>query len=245
MFDLDGTLYVADKLIPGAVDAVASIREKYQVRYLTNTTSLSLEALHAKVKKFGFATKEDEVLNPGVAAKLFLRKQGSPKIFLVVEPEVATGFSDFDQVSDNPDYIVLGDYGTRWTYDLLNRIFKMLVSGSKLLALHRNKYWQTAEGLRLDIGIFVAGLEYVTDRKAMVLGKPSPDFYQLALENLGLPPEKVVMVGDDIEMDIAGAQKVGMKTVLVRTGKYREGLVAQSDVTPDVIIDSVVDLVSL
>lgn len=94
----------------------------------------------------------------------------------------------------------------------------------------------------MDIGAFVAGLEYVTGRQATVIGKPSGDFFQLAVRSLNLPPESVAMVGDDIETDVGGGQAAGLMGVLVRTGKYRPQAAAQSQVKPDAELDSIADL---
>ena len=94
----------------------------------------------------------------------------------------------------------------------------------------------------MDIGAFVAGLEYVTQKEAIVIGKPSKDFFDLAVEDMGLPVGEVVMVGDDINSDVGGAQQAGLKGVLVKTGKYREQLVRHADVPPDLVIESVAKL---
>jgi ribonucleotide monophosphatase NagD (HAD superfamily) len=96
--------------------------------------------------------------------------------------------------------------------------------------------------LRLDIGPFVAGLEYATGKTADVAGKPSPAFFRSALEAAGVSADEAVMVGDDIRGDIGGAQQLGIGGVLVRTGKYREDDVAASGVTSDRVIYSVADL---
>lgn len=117
-----------------------------------------------------------------------------------------------------------------------------MVNGAELIALHKNKFWQTQTGLRMDIGAFVAGLEYVTGKPATVIGKPAGAFFQMALQPLGLPVSHVAMVGDDIDSDVGGAQQVGLVGVLVKTGKYREDYVANSLVRPDMLIDSVADL---
>lgn len=97
----------------------------------------------------------------------------------------------------------------------------------------------------MDIGAFVAGLEYVTGTEAVVMGKPSKDFFETALQSLDLRPEDAVMVGDDIESDIGGAQRAGIRGILVRTGKFRDELVARSKVEPDAVIDSVANLLDL
>jgi HAD superfamily hydrolase (TIGR01458 family) len=116
------------------------------------------------------------------------------------------------------------------------------MNGAKLVAMHRNKYWQTENGLRMDIGAFVAGLEYVAGCEAMVIGKPSQEFFKLAIQSLGLPTPNVAMIGDDIEADVGGAQAAGLTGILVRTGKYRADTVARSTVRPDADLDSIADL---
>ena len=117
-----------------------------------------------------------------------------------------------------------------------------LEGGAGLYCLHKNKWWQTADGPRLDTGAFVAGLEYAADTEATVLGKPSPAYFQAALDALDSDAELTWMVGDDIEADIAGAQACGLKTVLVRTGKFRPDAVEAARVRPDGIITSIAAL---
>ncbi len=93
------------------------------------------------------------------------------------------------------------------------------MAGAELYCLHRNRWWQTTDGPRLDAGALVAGLEYAAGIEATVLGKPSPEYFAAALEAIDADPELTWMVGDDLEGDIAGAQTAGMRTVLVRTGQ--------------------------
>jgi ribonucleotide monophosphatase NagD (HAD superfamily) len=97
----------------------------------------------------------------------------------------------------------------------------------------------------MSVGAFASALEYATGQQAIVVGKPSRDFFELGVRDMGLTPEQVAMVGDDIDSDIGGAQRAGMKGILVRTGKYREHLVAQSAVKPDLILDSVAAIAGL
>ncbi|MGH8016014.1 MAG: HAD-IA family hydrolase, partial [Candidatus Zixiibacteriota bacterium] len=189
--------------------------------------------------------------------------------YLVLTDDCKKDFAEFTQTDQNPDYVVIGDLqlpssisGVRrprltqtslqktvgrgrptaqagWTYPLLNKIFNLLISGSKLIALHKGKFWQTDQGLTVDIGLFVAGLEYVTGQTATVIGKPSKTFFELALRDLGVKASKAAMIGDDLDNDIAGAQAAGLKAILVKTGKYREELVRKSKVKADFVIDSI------
>jgi len=124
----------------------------------------------------------------------------------------------------------------------LNDAFRVLVGGADLIAMHRGKYWQVADGLALDIGAFVAGLEYATGKTATLVGKPAPAMFRSALADMGLEPADVVMVGDDVYADVGGAQGAGIRGVLVETGKYREELVSRSGVTPDAVIASIAEL---
>jgi HAD superfamily hydrolase (TIGR01458 family) len=138
---------------------------------------------------------------------------------------------------ERPDYVLIGDLGEGFTYERLNGAFRHLMEGAELLALQKNRYWQTDVGLSLDAGPFVAALEFASGEKASVVGKPEREFFRLALEDLGLEAGEVAMVGDDAEADVVGARRAGLVGIQVRTGKWR------ADVgEADRVIDSVADL---
>ena len=109
------------------------------------------------------------------------------------------------------------------TYERLNRAFRMLLDGAELVTLARNRYWQANDGLMLDTGPFCAALEHASGKKAILAGKPSPAFFQAALASTGAAPSETAVVGDDLESDVGGAQRAGMRGVLVRTGKHPTG----------------------
>ena len=111
-----------------------------------------------------------------------------------------------------------------------------------LYCLHRNRWWQTKHGPLLDAGAFVAGLEYAAETEATVLGKPSAAYFEAALAALDADPELTWMVGDDIEDDIAGGQRHGLRTILVRTGKFRPDDVERLGILPDAIVSSIAQL---
>jgi ribonucleotide monophosphatase NagD (HAD superfamily) len=105
--------------------------------------------------------------------------------------------------------------------------------------MHKNPWWQTSRGPQLDGGAFVAGLEYATGVTATVLGKPSAAYFAAALDALDAEPALTWLVGDDIEADVRGAQGFGMRTALVRTGKFRPEALDGTTVVPDVVLSSV------
>jgi HAD superfamily hydrolase (TIGR01458 family) len=190
----------------------------------------------------GLPIEKDEIISAPKAAVMYLKKLGSPVCYFCVNDDVRQDFAEFKSSDKNPNVIVIGDIENRWNYDLINRIFRMLVAGAELVALHKGKYWHYGDGLQLDIGAFVAGLEYVSDKKATVIGKPNPAFFSAAVEHIGLEPRDVAMIGDDIDSDVGGAQRAGLKGILVNTGKYRKELVEKSDIQPDAVLPSIADL---
>ena len=246
LFDLDGTVYVGDHPIEGAVETIQYLKNKgIPLRFTTNTTTRSIKSLHDKLSGMGLPVEPDELFGVIKAAVTYLRKLDNPRCHLLLTDDPKQDFFEFPQDDENPERIIIGDVGKYWNYELINRLFRMVMNGAEMIALQKGRYWQTENGLQVDIGAFVAGLEYVTGKQAVVIGKPSKSFFRLALNDLGLPAERVAMVGDDIINDVGGAQQAGMLGVLVRTGKYREEFVSQSKVSPDLVIDSVHDLISM
>jgi phospholysine phosphohistidine inorganic pyrophosphate phosphatase len=243
LIDLDGVLYDDNQPIPGAAEAIAHLREKgYPFRFATNTTMRCRASLRRKLASFGIEVNEDEIFSASVAAARYLRKQGQPRVLLLLTEDAHRDFAGLEITDQQPDFVVMGDMGDQVNATLLNKAFRLILGGAELIALQKNRYWKTAEGLTLDAGPFVVALEYATGQQARVIGKPSPDFFRLAVDDLGVSPDQVAMVGDDIEVDVDGAQRAGLKGVLVRTGKFRETDL-QSMIEPDEVIDSIADLV--
>ena len=122
----------------------------------------------------------------------------------------------------------------------MNRVFRRLNDGAAFVAMHRNLYWRTDEGLQLDGGAFVAALEAASGVAPVVCGKPAAAYFESALELLHVAPERAAMVGDDVVNDVVGAQEAGLTGVLVRTGKFRPG--DEERGSPDLVVDSIADV---
>ncbi len=249
LLDLNGVVYDyshdADTYvpIPGAVETINLLKEKkIPYRFTTNTTIRSLATLHRKLLDMGLPIEKEKIFTVTKSAAAYLRRKGNPSLYLVVNEDTAQDFAEFPRSKENPEVIVVGEVGDIWTYEMLNEMFHLMLDGTELVALHKGKFWQSGGKLRLGIGAFISGLEYATGKEAVVIGKPSPAFFRAPVDDMNLPPERVAMIGDDIESDVGAAQRVGMKGILVKTGKYRERLVAASSVTPDLVIDSVAEL---
>ena len=242
LFDINGVFHVDNRPLDGAVETIKKIQAQLPCRFVTNTTTQSRQTFHQSLVDMGLPISTSEIISAPYAAVLYLRQLNNPSCHLLLSEDVKSDFAEFSQSDTKPDVVVIGDIGTRWDYFIMNKVFKMLINGAELIALHKGKYWQAEGDLQLDIGAFVAGLEYASGKAATVVGKPSSSFFQLALAELELPAENVVMVGDDIESDVGGAKKAGLRGILVKTGKYRRELVERSDVEPDRVLSSVTDI---
>lgn len=240
LFDLDGVLYVGSQVIEGAIQAVERIRASgISCRFITNTSTLSLGSLQHKINALGFSIPKNEIVSAPQAALLFLKHKPDAVCRLLLADDVKKDFMEFRQSDTNADYIIIGDIGDAWTYSLMNDVFHNLMNGAKLIAIHKNRFWQTESGLRMDIGGFVEALEYASGSKAMLIGKPAEELFQIALGDMGLNPSEVAIVGDDIDADIEGGQRAGMHGILVRTGKYRQFYADASATKPNWVIDSI------
>jgi HAD superfamily hydrolase (TIGR01458 family) len=247
--DLDGTLYTGGAAIPGAVQALQSLRRRgIPHRLVTNTTSRSRAMLADRLRGYGFEIAPEEIFTATLAGVVLARNKGYARI-ATFTPEAAledmaglelAGGTSGGRAVPRPDAILVGDLAERWTYQLLQEAFEYLMEGAELIALSRDRYWLRGDRLTLDAGPFVAALEFASGRPAHIAGKPSPAFYAAALESMGLPGSpSAVMVGDDLWSDVEGAQRAGLQGWLVRTGKYRDSALRESGIQPDRILDSV------
>ncbi len=246
LFDLDGTLFLGDEAYEGAIETVRRLLERgLKIGFLSNITRMSRRAILEKLNKMGFAVEDSELVTPTLVAARQLRSKENARVMLLTGPEVHEDFAGITQDSKDPHWIVVGDMGDGFLPAVLDQAFLALMRGAELLALQKNRYWRTPQGFRVDAGAYVAALEYASGKKAQVVGKPEPAFFQTALSVLNLPPEQVAMCGDDLTNDIAGAKSLGMFGILVRTGKFHEGDLRKAKIQPDLVLDSVVNLLLL
>jgi HAD superfamily hydrolase (TIGR01458 family) len=248
LLDLDGVFYVGEDAVPGAADALAALRAAdLRTLLLTNTTSRPRTALLEKLDRLGVPAQAEDLLTPAVAAGDWIRAQGAEPVATFFAEATAVDLGAVERLPEAAESgagaVVLGDLGDRWDFATLNRAFRLLMTPERppLLALGMTRYWRAPDGLRLDASPFVRALEHAADVEAVVLGKPSSEFFAAALARIGCSAGETLMVGDDVRTDVGGAQAAGLRGALVRTGKF-----APSDlegaVTPDAVLDSLADL---
>ena len=240
-------LHVSGKAIPGAPEAVQRLRaEGHRIRFVTNNTTRARAQLTAELRAIGIELEEEELATtPLAAGKLLEGLRVFPLTMSAIRDDLAKHVT---LVEDGAEVVLVGgadetaETGQVFAYDNLNRAFAELRAGARLVCLHKNRWWQTGRGPQLDAGALVAGLEYAAEVEAEVIGKPTAAYFEAALAELDAAPGDAVMVGDDVEADIGGAKRIGMKGVLVRTGKFRPAALREADPQPDAVIDSIADL---
>jgi HAD superfamily hydrolase (TIGR01458 family) len=246
LLDVDGVLHVSGDPIPGAVEAVGRLRANgHRLRFVTNTTTRSRAQLATELRELGIELDDGEVQTAAGAA---VRQLRGKRVLALTMHALVHDLEGLELVGEGAEAVLLGgvdetpESNLVFSYMNLARAFAELELGAELYCLHRNRWWQTKRGPLLDSGAFVAGLEYAAEVEATVLGKPSPAYFAASIEALDADPGLTWMVGDDLESDVVGAHGVGMRTVLVRTGKFRPDTVEASRVQPDAIVSSIAQL---
>ena len=246
LIDMDGTLYFKGEPCPGAIEVVNYLRqEEYQLRFLTNTTAKTPKMLHEQMQALGFDIYEDEIFNATYACLQYLRAQPGASCHFMVDDAVKAFFKEIPIDDDAPDFVVVGDYGEGFDFRTLNHAFRLLMSGAELVALQKNLYWFSSEGMFLDCGAFVTLLEAAAGKTATVMGKPSETFFKIALQSLQRSPSEAVVVGDDITSDIVGAENMKMRSILVRTGKFKPNQLENPVAKPTWVLESISALAQL
>ena len=242
--DLDGVYYHAQQAIPGAAEALAEIRRRgYPIRFLTNITRRSRATVAQNMRDLGMDIADEEVLTASYLTARYLRRlSGRPRCWIVLDGDGRDEFEGLNLGEEKPDYVVIGNRTKSFSYDLLNRILAALWEGAHFLAMQADPYDLGQGRPQVNVGAWIALLERASGRKALLIGKPSCLAFQIALEELGLPPSQVAHIGDRVEADVVGAWGAGLRTILVRTGHFRPQDLASSPVRPDLVLDSFADL---
>jgi HAD superfamily hydrolase (TIGR01458 family) len=247
LLDIDGVLHVSGEAIPGAADAVRALRDKgHRLRFVTNNTTRARAQLADELRAIGIELEDEELATtPLAAGRLLEGLRVLPVTMAAIKDDLAEHMT---LVDEGAEVVLVGgadetaETGEVFSYEELNRAFAELREGARLVCLHKNRWWQTSRGPLLDAGGFVAGLEYAAQIQAQIVGKPTAAYFEAALAELDAAPGEALMVGDDVEADIGGAKRLGMRGVLVRTGKFRPAALREADPQPDGVIDSIADL---
>jgi HAD superfamily hydrolase (TIGR01458 family) len=243
LLDIDGVLSISWRPVPGSIEAIARLREAgTPFRLITNTSTHTRAELAATLSGAGFDVRAEEIVTAVVATATYLR-DAHPEagVFVLSDGDAGADLEGVRRADvDDADVVVIGGACDAFDYATLNRVFGRLMDGAALVGMHRNLYWRTTDGLELDGGAYIAGLEEAAGVTATICGKPAPAAFEAGLRMLGVPAERAAMVGDDVLNDVMGAKAVGMTGVLVRTGKFLESDLNRG--RPDVVLGSLAEV---
>ncbi len=218
--DIDGTLTWQGQALPGAAQALSELRRRgIALRFLTNITARQPADLAQELTEFGVSVDACELMTATTACVHYLAQRPGLRCHFILPEAVKPAFATFAQDKQHPQAVVIGDIGEGFDYPTLNHAFRLLRQGAELIALQHNLFWFDVNGARLDCGAFVTALEAAAGIRATVTGKPSPRFFQQALDELELAAPEVLVVGDDPATDMEGAIGIGARALLVHTGK--------------------------
>lgn len=244
--DLDGTVYMGDRLIPGVPDFLGLlVRKKIPYYFLSNNSSRSKHDYVKKLASLGIPSREENILLSTDGVLNYLKQKNSKNIFLLGTASMRRMFqaAAIDAESLNPEYIVLG-FDTELIYRKLKKAALFMQKGIPLLVSHPDLVCPTPEGPIPDAGSMLVLLETATGKKAKrIFGKPNPDMIMHILKKLGAAPNEAVMCGDRIYTDMELARRTGCDSILVLSGETQPEDVEKIDYKPTIITESLGHLV--
>lgn len=247
LFDIEGVIVTSWKPVPGAADVLAGLRERGMSRaFLTNTTSRTCADIAATLTDLGMPVEPGEIVTAvSLTAEYLRHTYPGRRCWVLNHGDVDADLAGIVRDDDDPDVVVLGGAGPEFDHRALSRVAELMLDGVPVVAMHRATSWQAADGLRIDTGVYLPGLEELSGRTVVAMGKPSMQGFLAAADVMGTDPDRTVVVGDDLHAEVLPGQRLGMTGVLVRTGKFRQSVVDLAVDRPDHILDSVADLPAL
>jgi len=251
IFDLDGTVFLSDELLPGASETIEFVRNKGKgVVFLSNKALQRRKVYAEKLTRLGIPVDESEIINSSLVTSRFLA-QNDPEAFVyaVGEPPLVEELESHDvKISSDPSEIdyVIASFDRDFHYDKLKIAYEAIKNGAKFIATNSDRTCPVKGGELPDAAGMIGAIEGVTGKKVeMVAGKPSSYMLQSALDILGVENDRCLMVGDRLETDMEMALENGITAVLVLTGVTSEEEVKSSDIKPDFVIQNIGELGSL
>ena len=245
LFDIDGVLEFQGRAYPGAPELLDFLRRRgIIIRILTNSTLKSRKHCTDKLTQRGFHIRQEEVITASYATAKYLKTLNPKSCWVMLNGKGIEEFKGLHFDSDNPEYIVVGDYREGFNFENMNKALKLLLAGAKLIVMIPEKVDHSLGGVELTVGAYGKMLEDAAGINAIWIGKPNKYIFEMALDTLEVDRKNVLMVGDRVATDIIGARAAGIKSVLVKTGEFKE-CDLDGDVQPDYILDSVRELENL
>ena len=212
--DLDGVIKLDTGIAEEACELLDRLRSKgYTVRFLTNDGINSRRSRCVESARDGMEMNPDELYTASYLTARYLEERAPGAILPLFGEQAGEEFQSFETSLTSPSAVVVGDYFPHYDYEILKAAYSALESGAELVAMHKKRTWPT-EGKRvIDIGFWVAGLEYCAGRPATVIGKPGAFAYEVVMADTGFTASQTVMISDEDDPDLLGARQLGLHTV--------------------------------
>lgn len=244
LLDMDGVLYHGRRAVPGAADFIRRVNAA-GTPYLciTNHACYSPRALAGRLAAMGIAVPASRILTSGLATAAWLREQGAKRVFAIGERpfQAALAAAGIEGDSARPTHVVVA-LDRRVTYERLSAAARHILRGAVFVGTNPDPSYPTEAGPAPECGFYLAALERMTGRAPLIIGKPSPHLFRIGAATLGLPPSRLTMVGDRLDTDILGAQRLGIRAVLVLSGSTTATMLTGATIRPDEVARNVGDL---
>lgn len=217
IFDLDGTIYRGNEPVEDAADFVARMRSNnIKCLFVTNRANRTHEEIQKQLNEMGIYAGEEEIFTAGDATAEYL-KPGT--VFLIGEDGIRSALlrKGFTFTEQNPDYVIVS-FDRYFDYAKLKKAALLIQNGGKFIASNPDKALSTEEGLIPGTGAIVTAISAATGVSPLIIGKPEPLIFRMALKILKLKAKEVIALGDNIETDIPAAIRTGITAILILTG---------------------------
>ena len=242
IFDIEGVLVFQGKAYPGAAELLDLLREKgITIRILSNSTLQSRKSYAQKLTDMGFTIYESEVVTASFATARYLKTLHPKSCWVMLKGEGLEEFNSLDHDSEDPEYIVMGDFREGFNFQNMNKALRLLQGGAKLMVMIPEIVDHSMGGAELTVGAYGKMLEEAANIKATYIGKPSKYVFDMTFETMDIEKDRILMVGDKIATDVVGAKKIGIRSALVKTGEFKESDL-DCDSKPDYVFGSVKDI---
>jgi len=247
LFDIEGVLVTEWQPVPGAADVMARLRaDGIRRAFLTNTTSRTRVRIAQSLTDLGMPVDPDEIVTAvSLTAEHVRQTYPGQRCWVLNDGDIAEDLDGIPLDDTDPEVVILGGAGDVFGHRAISRVADLMLDGVPVVAMHRALSWQASDGLRVDTGVYLAGLEELTRRSVVTVGKPSMRGFLVAAERMGVEPDRMVVVGDDLAGEVLPGQRLGMTGILVRTGKFRQSVLDLAVERPNHVLDSVADLPEL
>jgi HAD superfamily hydrolase (TIGR01458 family) len=243
IFDVDGVLEYQGRPYPEATETVAALRARGLVlRFLTNSTLKSRASAAERLRQKGFDIRDEEMFTASYATSCYLREHPCGPCWVLLAREGREEFADIPQDEEHPACIVIGDYRDQFTFQNLNKAYRLLLGGARLVGMIGELVDASLGQPELNVGSWVRMLEAASGVPAMIIGKPYPYAINLVLETMDVSRDTILMVGDRVMSDILGARSMGLQSLLLKTGEFNPADL-NGQIQPDFFLNSIAEMI--